>query len=290
MHRSGETAAGRLSRHPVDVGEIRSRVLVLEPHLAAKLAAARKNLILCNSLKFQALGFAGQTIVLDPESSEASRWLRIGSQAVVAIFQGATATNDDVEVQLGVGPLVRAPSTVTADLHDVGNWTDGFFMAAICREQSLLDTLCRVPMALLRGSATRSLEDSYLFADALQLHWKRQSESRVRALAALQAAERQDLPAPTVRATRELAVPQIRVFLCLLDGEAGRFNESLARALELHRQFWSHSESVARDPRGYFSLRLTGLAVLAHDAGMPVTVESDYLPMVLVRGDGRPPA
>jgi hypothetical protein len=51
------------------------------------------------------------------------------------------------------------PSAVTPDLHDVGNWMDGFFMAAICRTTELLDQLDRVPMKLLRGSATRGLEE-----------------------------------------------------------------------------------------------------------------------------------
>jgi hypothetical protein len=275
-------------RHPVDLDGIRKRVLVFEQHLVAKVAAARKNLIICNSLKAQSLELAAQTLVLEPQSPEVCRWLRIGGQAVAAIFEGAMATTDEIEVQLGDGPRARVPSHVTPDLHDVGNWTDGFFMAAICREADLLESLCRAPIELFRVSTTRGLEDSYLFAEALASHWSDGVGSAERALAALRATEETDRPAQTANATRELAVPEIQVFLRLIEKEAVPFNESLSRALELHRQFWSRDRETARDPLGYFSLSLTGLAALAHDARIPVTVESDYLPKGLVRGDCRP--
>jgi hypothetical protein len=36
------------------------------------------------------------------------------------------------------------------------------------------------------------------------------------------------------------------------------------------------------------ALELTALSALAHDAGIPITVESEYLPVGLVRGDCRP--
>jgi hypothetical protein len=80
------------------------------------------------------------------------------------------------------------------------------------------------------------------------------------------------------------------VFLRLIEKEASPFNEALVEALALHRQYWSRSEDVACDPRGYFSLSLTALAALAFDSGIPIMVDSDYLPMGLVRGDCRPSA
>jgi hypothetical protein len=280
----------KIVRHPVSEEGVRKRVRLLGEDLPDAVAAARRNLVHCNSLKLDALAHAAQLLVLSPGSRDICRSLRLGAEAVVAIFEGAMATGDQIEVQLGEGAPARIPSAVSPGSHHGGNWKDGFFMAAICREKSLVDSLSRVPSQVFRGSSTRGLEHAYRFAEALQSYWKREGGSAEQALSALRAAEDENLPAPTVIATRELAVPEIRAFLRLIEKEAGPFNETLAQALVLHRQYWSRSEDLARDPRGYFSLSLTGLAALAYDAGIPITVESDYLPMGLVRGDCRPPA
>jgi hypothetical protein len=279
-----------IARHSVNEEGIKKRVQYLDEDLPDSVLAARKNLIRCNALKLHAWAHAAQLLVLTPASPTVCRLLRLGAESVVAIFQGALADTDEIEVRLGEGPPARVRAAVTPDLHDVGNWTDGFFMAAISRDRELIEALCGVPMKLLRASTTRGLEDAYLFAEALQLHSKGQGDPRKPASAALLATEAADLPRPAVKATRELANPSIQVFLRLLEKEGGRFNETLAQALELHRRFWSRNEDVARDPAGYFSLPLTGLGALAHDAGIAITVESDYLPIGLVRGDCRPSA
>jgi hypothetical protein len=275
-------------RHSLDIDEIQRRALSFESHLLAKVEAARRNLIICNSLRLQSLEYAAQTLVLDPESPQVWRWLRVGSQAAEAIFAGAMATGDHIEVRIGEGSPTRVPSAVTPDLHDVGNWTDGFLMATICREKEVVDSLCRVPIELLRRSTTRGLEHTYLFVQALQSYCRRGQDSAEWAQAALRATEDRSIPSPTLNTTRELSRPAIEVLLRLIGGRGELLNESLTRALELHREFWGRSEDKARDPSGYFSLRLTGLAALAHDAGIPITVESDYLPMALVRGNRRP--
>lgn len=279
----------RIARHPVNTEELRKDVLLLGEDLSKAVTAARKDLVHCNALKMDALDYAAQVLVLSPESLEACRPLRIGAQAMVAVFDGALAVGEEVEVRIGDGPLALAPSAVDKSLHHVGNWTDGFSAAAICRERDLMDALCRVPVEVLRRSSTRGLEHTYLLAAALQAYWRKEGEARERAVTALQATEDEKLPGPALNATRELAVPKIEVFLRLVEGRPEPFNEALYRALQLHHHYWSR-EVVANDPVGYIGLYLTGLAALAHDAGIPVTVESDYLPMGLVRGGCRPAA
>ncbi|WP_090012438.1 immunity 49 family protein [Lentzea albidocapillata] len=68
-------------------------------------------------------------------------------------------------------------------------------------------------------------------------------------------------------------------------GEAlARFNESLAKALELHRQYWTATAERANDPGGFIAWRVLAIACLAQDAGVDITVESGYLPKNLLDG------
>lgn len=273
----------RIVRHPVSEEGVRKRVLGLGEFLPKAVAAARRDPIHCNALKIHALDYAAQVLVLSPGSPEVCRALRIGAQVMVAVFQGAQATSDEIEVRIGDGPPARVSSAVSAGSHHVGNWMDGFHCAVICRERRLLEALCRVPVELMRRSRTSALEDSFLYAEALQAYGRGEPGARDKAQAALEATKTEVLPAPTVEATHELAVPMMELFLRLIEGKPNGFNETLARAIELHKRYWSR-EKVSRDPRGYIALELTALSALGHDAGIPINVESDYLPMGLVRG------
>jgi hypothetical protein len=283
----GGPRAAQIARHPVNLPTVEKRIAGLARLLPKVVAAARRDLVHCNGLKIDAREQAAYLLLWCPESPEACGALRLGAEAVVAIFQGAMAPDEEIEVRLGDEPPARLPSNVSPDLHDGSNWMDGFFMAAVCRDDELLNSLCAVPSRIFRESTTRGPEYAYQFAEALQSYWKKEDSVAVRARSAADAAKDENLGFPATDATRDLARPAIEVFGRLIDGGAEAFNESLSRALELHRRFWSRSEDMARDPKGYFSLSLTGLACLANDAGIAVTVESDYLPKSLVRGDCR---
>ncbi|MGI5167869.1 immunity 49 family protein [Spirillospora sp. CA-253888] len=84
--------------------------------------------------------------------------------------------------------------------------------------------------------------------------------------------------------------PPARLLDRLVENDPDGFNEALAQALELFRQYHSVGER-ADDPDNQVALDVLGLACLAHDRGRPVTVESDYLPRRLVEGAwrGTPP-
>ncbi|MEU8626683.1 immunity 49 family protein [Streptomyces sp. NPDC048669] len=60
-----------------------------------------------------------------------------------------------------------------------------------------------------------------------------------------------------------------------------KLNEALAEALELHRAYWGSPER-ADDIAGFLALGPLAVACLAHDAGFPIEVESEYLPVRLL--------
>lgn len=64
-------------------------------------------------------------------------------------------------------------------------------------------------------------------------------------------------------------------------GREQRFNDALAEALQLYKGFWSTEENE-ETPNGYVAIGPLGLASVAHDIGVPIEVQSEYLPQYLV--------
>lgn len=65
--------------------------------------------------------------------------------------------------------------------------------------------------------------------------------------------------------------------------DTATFNERLAGRLEAFKNFYGESGNESRAD-GLFAPFPTGLAAFAHDQGMEITVESDYMPRFLVEG------
>lgn len=77
------------------------------------------------------------------------------------------------------------------------------------------------------------------------------------------------------------AAPAIRALDYAATGSAAEFNTAIAEALQQHRKFWGTPERCLA-PVGFVSWHLLGLAGFAADRGLPVTVESGYLPPALL--------
>jgi len=77
--------------------------------------------------------------------------------------------------------------------------------------------------------------------------------------------------------------PLISLVSAYLDRNEQGFNSALERTLLGHRAYWGAKDLRQRDPEGYVAWLALGLCSLAHDAGMKVTVESNYIPAWLYR-------
>jgi hypothetical protein len=83
--------------------------------------------------------------------------------------------------------------------------------------------------------------------------------------------------------TVDLHVPQLEVLIYVVTKDA-KFGEALAKAVELHKKYWSKKKDLRlRDYKGFFSVELTGLAKMGLDQGLTFDVESAYIPMELIR-------
>jgi hypothetical protein len=274
----------KTSRHPVDREAARKQEAMAARVMKATIGPARERPSFLSTLLNTAREYAGALAVAEPESPQLCAALRLGAQAAAALFAAASAGSGVVEAPLGDGPPARLPATGATDSTDFANWRSGFFMAAVCRDRRSLDTLGQTPMDVLRGSSTKGDECMYLFAHALQGLWRREPDTAKRVQAALEATDPTRLSISPEEFVLNVTVPELELVFRFLLGEAAAFNEALSFALERHKKYWGKGDRK-RDTLGWLALGPLAMASFAHDAGRPVEVESDYLPMRLVHGD-----
>jgi hypothetical protein len=275
-----------VKRHSIDMKRVRLSLELGAESTEKLLAGARRDLTITNSLRNVVRERAGELSVVEPESPEICRDLRLGAEAMAALFKGATCKKAQVEVRLG-NETVSVPAGVPSDLQDPGNWISGFFFAVICREYELLDVLCAVPIDLLRSSRTKSLECHYLFVQALQAYWRQEPTAPERLMAALEATAPERVPEDAQDYVLNVMVPQMEMLLYLMDHDAPGFNKALKFALERHQAYFKKDKRPL-DSDGYLALGALAMASAAFEAGLAIEVESDYIPKRLVEGACRP--
>lgn len=245
--------------------------------------AARQDTTQLNLLLTTAREILGYMAIVGLDPAPAATSVRAGVEAAVAMFCLASASPGSlVEVQLGEGPPVKLEATGPNDAADASNWCYGFYLAALLRSERALDYLCGVSSRILRASSTRSDECVYLYIEALQSLWQHKADAATRLKLALEATapERLQVGAAYVL---NILVPELELVYYFALREPQRFNETLSRALKHHNKYWGQKK-LRLEPAGFLALGPLAFAALAHDAGMPITIESDLLPSVLFQG------
>jgi hypothetical protein len=213
--------------------------------------------------------------VVQPDSPEIPRVIRLGAQAGAAFFRIQEAGNEPIQFQLGDGPALTNQGGVPESSAHSGTWLQSFYLAVLSRDPDLLATLVKTPTALLRLSSTKGPEFHDLFVEATQAVWTGTSDAGERVAAALAATDptRQDIR------TREWDehwwVPQLQLLSCLHD-RLDQFPQTLENALVLHRAYFSQTEQRRKEIWGFLAVGLMVFTTLARDRGCNIKVESDY--------------
>lgn len=201
-------------------------------------------------------------------------------QVGAAAFSAACITEGSIETR--IAHEMRTISATGPQFYaNAGNWLTALWFVIICRDQNRMGQLCRVPLDTLRASGAVGDDYVYHWVDALQTYWHEQPGLPEELTEAIE----QSHPDIATIAPRELLqcvlYPPINLFYKFLRRDHDSFNEALAEALELHRAYWGSPER-ADDIAGFLALGPLAVACLAHDAGFPIEVESEYLPVRLL--------
>ncbi|MGM0359350.1 immunity 49 family protein [Streptomyces griseoaurantiacus] len=221
--------------------------------------------------------------IVDPRAARIETWEAVvtAMQVYSALFAVTGATEGTVQCRID-HEVRTLPAIGPRPYADAGNWLTAFWLAVVCRDQKRLTELSQIPLDRLRSEEGAYDDYIYHWVAALQAYWSR----RPGLVEELTAAMQQSHPDVATIAPRDrlqqVLYPPINLFCRFLRQDAPGFNQALTEALELHKAYWTADEDRTGDPSGMMALAPLAVACLAHDGGIPIEVESDYLPKHLL--------
>ena len=223
---------------------------------------------------------AGYLSAVSAEEAEVLlRHCGIGAQAGGALFALASGTGE-VELALGSNHVKLAATGPTGATHP-GLWRIGWWLAHIVNDQAAIGLLTATPIAVLRGSSSRADECQYLFVDALQAFHHRAANWGDKLQAALDATDPENRKFVDEDFVLNILVTEMQMLFYLGLGESKPFGTALELALERHKKYWS--KASRRESQRFLALGPLALARMALSAGLPIDVQSDYLPRSLLQ-------
>ncbi|MFJ5229323.1 immunity 49 family protein [Kitasatospora sp. NPDC088391] len=209
----------------------------------------------------------------------------LAMQIGAALFESATAESGPVDCRVGTdGEVLELPATGPQEYLDPVLWLNAFYLAVICREKERIRQLLSVPVEFLRASGAEIDEYVYKWIETLQLAWEHRPEAWDTLVAAIEGTAPEHARVASREVMLKLLHPPLELFRLYLHRETEEFNKSLATALTWHKEYWMGNEARALKSEGLVALAPLAMACLAFDADMPIDVDSEYLPIYLLKG------
>ncbi|MFD1663596.1 immunity 49 family protein [Streptomyces caeni] len=269
-----------IPRHPYPTGNAEEGLAALRENaqeLIDGLEAGSTNL---GDALSTSLILAEAHCLTDPRASIFPTWdawvtaMQVGS----AVF--ATAATAEEHVQCRIAHKDRTLRATGPQWYVTpAAWLTAFYLAVVCREKDRITALCQVPMSLLRENGSRFEEHHYAWIDTLRTYWLGGSDLVPKLVAAVDGTDPEAVADPET--VGKLLYPPMEMFHRFIRKDHQGFNGALTNALQWHKEYWSE-ESRAFQISGLVALAPLAVACIAHDAGIPVEVESEYLPATLL--------
>jgi hypothetical protein len=226
---------------------------------------------------FDALNAARWANAADGTDERIVELLRTAGQLGVALLESLRGHAIDVPVRDG---LLRVPLDLPADGYTSASWADTLFAATAASDAASAVRLSRVRTFAFTPAGPAGLTE---LASALASAWTGDGQVSSHLVASLEQTDPKDLPESEVDAALDLVVPAAAVFQAIIGADTGAadVDRELAKGAELFAKFWAGEQ-----PEVLMSVRLTGLAALAHELRIPTSVAHPVLPEVIMN---RPP-
>ncbi|MGY4968314.1 immunity 49 family protein [Streptomyces nigrescens] len=221
---------------------------------------------------------------VDPRAAELETWeavvnvMQLGS----AMFAASGVSEGTVECRVN-RELRNIPALGPSSFADAGNWLTSFWLAVVCRDQKRMTELCEIPLDRLRSPEGAYDEYIYHWVDVLQTYWLQRPGLVDKLIAAIEASHPDAVSVTPRDLLQAVLYPPINLFHRFVTKDEQGFNQALLEALELHKAHWTADEDRTADPDGRIALGPLAIACLAYDGGIPVEVESEYLPKHLLQ-------
>jgi hypothetical protein len=219
--------------------------------------------------------------------AEVKSLFRLAAQAYRAMFLVFSTKGQKVTVPIGDGDPVTYKSTINPHPLHPKAWLEAFFLGAVLRDDDLLSALMDTPTDLIRQSCIKGPEFQYLFIDAIRSFIDGWQQWRVRAAGKIlmQAMKATEPERPDILDPDRVLLLDVQTIAAMyyLLARSAEFGTQLADAVAKHKEYWTSDERKRLDWEGFVSLPLLGIASLADACVLPFDVESDYIPLPLIR-------
>lgn len=231
-----------------------------------------------------ALALAQQRCATDPQAVKFETWEAwvTAMQAGSALFAAATAPQGTSVTCRIKGRERVLPATGPESHLNAGTWVTSFYLAMICRDNDRLRRLAEVPVSLLRDSGAVFDDYVYSWVEALQSFWLGRQDVGEKLVAAVDGTAPEAFRYADAELMSKILYPPLILLYRVIRRDAAPFNKALADALRWHKAYWTADEDRANRADGLVALGPLAMACLARDQGLPVEVESDYLPKALL--------
>ncbi|MFD7439114.1 immunity 49 family protein [Streptomyces sp. NPDC059861] len=269
-----------IPRPPLPTENAEEGLAVLQENTQALIDGLEERSTRLGDAQRISLTLAQSRCLVDPRASIFPTWdawvnaMQVGS----AVF--AAATTDEDHVRCRIAHKDRTLQATGPQWYvNPGSWISAFYLAVVCRERDRITALSQVPLSLLRENGAQFDEYHYAWIDTLQTYWRGGPDLGPKLVAAVDGTD------PEVAADPETAgrllYPPMEMFHRFLRKDEAGFNKALANALQWHKEYWTE-ESRAFQASGLVALAPLAIACFAHDAGIPIEIESEYLPATLL--------
>ncbi|HHY0377300.1 TPA: immunity 49 family protein [Vibrio parahaemolyticus] len=160
-------------------------------------------------------------------------------------------------------------------------WLDAYFISTIVRDRPSMDVLANFPISLMKQSATKAGELSYMLVDVIQSFHNRTSDYPDKLVAAMDAAIVQGDDWAL-----EIALGILETFAALTTDIGYDFEEVLIKNLQFQEQYQMRLDAPKKliSIETFISFPLLGMACMWYDKGHRLSVETGWLPPYLVEG------
>ncbi|EML0279962.1 immunity 49 family protein [Vibrio parahaemolyticus] len=160
-------------------------------------------------------------------------------------------------------------------------WLDAYFISTIVRDRPSMDVLANFPISLMKQSATKAGELSYMLVNVIQSFHNRTSDYPDKLVAAMDAAIAQGDDWAL-----EIAMGILETFAALTTDIGYDFEEVLIKNLQFQEQYQMRLDAPKKliSIETFISFPLLGMACMWYDKGNCLSVETGWLPPYLVEG------
>ncbi len=194
----------------------------------------------------------------------------------------ATHPNDELSIKILDYPEVKwdGEGILETGCINPNRWIDAYFTSVIVRDKPSMDLLANFPISLMKQSATKAGELSYMLVDVIQSFHNRTSDYPDKLVAAMDAAVAQG-----DNWALEIAMGLLETFAALTTDIGYDFEEVLVKNLQFQEKY--HLRELGPDRIGirtFINFPLLGMACMWYDKGNRLSIETGWLPPYLVEG------